>query len=175
MNLELISFKLCPFVQRSVITLLYKGTPYDITYIELDNPPKWFQDISPFGKVPVLKVEDTVIFESAVINEYIDEVTPGNLNPDEPLKKALNRSWVEVAATGIFDFYHAIISQDDEALSREVGPVIGRLSASCHRRQAKSIERMGPEWISTQRLGKPLQRLIRLACLVVGATIFKGE
>ena len=70
---ELISFKLCPFVQRSVIVLLEKEAPFDITYIDLSNPPDWFKAISPMGKVPVLKVDDTVLFESAVIMEYLDE------------------------------------------------------------------------------------------------------
>jgi glutathione S-transferase len=31
--------------------------------------------------VPVLKVDDEVLFESAVINEYLDEITGGDLQP----------------------------------------------------------------------------------------------
>ncbi|MGD8643594.1 MAG: glutathione S-transferase N-terminal domain-containing protein, partial [Chromatiales bacterium] len=57
MKLELISFKICPFVQRSVITLRHKGLPYEVTYIELDDPPPWFLEISPFGRVPALRVD----------------------------------------------------------------------------------------------------------------------
>ena len=56
------------------ITLEYKGIDYDIEYIDLANPPEWFLAISPLKKVPLLIVDGTVIFESAVINEYIDEV-----------------------------------------------------------------------------------------------------
>ena len=48
--IELISFNLCPFVQRSVITLLKKGIDFKITYIDLANPPEWFLDISPPGE-----------------------------------------------------------------------------------------------------------------------------
>jgi glutathione S-transferase len=67
--LELISFKLCPFVQRSVILLKQKGVPFDIRFIDLSDKPKWFLDISPTGKVPVLRVkhesgEEDVLFES---------------------------------------------------------------------------------------------------------------
>src|SRR5512143_528618 len=51
---HLVSFKLCPFVQRSVIMLKEKHVDFDITYIDLDNPPDWFKAISPFGKVPLL-------------------------------------------------------------------------------------------------------------------------
>ncbi|MGC9457270.1 MAG: glutathione S-transferase family protein, partial [Halothiobacillaceae bacterium] len=84
MKLELISFKLCPFVQRSVITLLHKDQPFETTFINLMDPPDWFSEISPLGKVPLLRVDDTVLFESAVINEFIDEVTPDRLMPEDP-------------------------------------------------------------------------------------------
>lgn len=92
---ELISFKLCPFVQRSVITLLEKNIDFDITYIDLENKPDWFLKISPLGKVPVLKVDNSVLFESSVINEYLDEVSPPSIHPKDPLKKAINRAWIE--------------------------------------------------------------------------------
>jgi len=95
MTLKLVSFKACPFVQRVAITLQYKGIDYDIEYIDLANPPEWFIAISPLKKVPLLIVDGTVIFESAVINEYIDEVYPPTLHPDDLLMKAINRSWIE--------------------------------------------------------------------------------
>ena len=53
MQLELISTKRCPFVQRSIITLNHKGIDYKMTFVDLDDPPQWFTRISPFGKVPV--------------------------------------------------------------------------------------------------------------------------
>jgi len=95
MALKLVSYKACPFVQRVAITLQYKGVDYDIEYIDLGNPPDWFLAISPLKKVPILIVDDTVIFESAVINEYIDEAYPPTLQPEDLLLKAKNRSWVE--------------------------------------------------------------------------------
>lgn len=59
-TIELVSFKICPFVQRSVIALNEKNIDYKITYIDLASPPDWFNEISPLGKVPVLKVDDAV-------------------------------------------------------------------------------------------------------------------
>jgi len=99
MKLELISFKICPYVQRSVIVLKHKHADFDVTYIDLGNPPDWFREISPFGKVPVLRVDDSeVIFESAVIAEFLDEVTPGEpLQPQDPLLRAKNRAWTSAA------------------------------------------------------------------------------
>ncbi len=103
--IELISFDLCPFVQRSVITLLKKGIDFKITYIDLADPPDWFLEISPLGKVPVVRYGDEVLFESAVINEFLDEITPEPIMPSEPLHKAKNIAWIEYSSQLIVDQY----------------------------------------------------------------------
>ena len=66
------------------------------------------------GKVPILKVDGAVIFESAVINEYLDETNPPSMHPTDPLQRALNRSWVEYA-TGLIVAVMAMYSAEDEA------------------------------------------------------------
>jgi glutathione S-transferase len=111
---HLVSFKLCPFVQRSVITLLHKGVDFDITYIDLANKPDWFLEISPLGKVPVLRVGETSVFESAVINEYLDETEGKPLHPKEPLARALNRAWIEFGSNIIMDQYVWSTTQDQD-------------------------------------------------------------
>ena len=58
---HLISSVTCPWVQRSVITMRAKGIKFDVTYINLREKPDWFLEISPHGKVPVLKVDDVEI------------------------------------------------------------------------------------------------------------------
>lgn len=115
MKPQLISFKLCPFVQRSVIVLLEKGVDYDIEYIDLRDPPTWFKQISPLGKVPVLKVGDEVVFESAVIMEYLDEVNPPSLHPTDPLRKAQNRAWIEFASTLFMTQFNMVMAKEQEA------------------------------------------------------------
>ena len=107
-NLELISFKLCPYVQRAVIALKEKGLDFKITYIDLKNKPEWFKKLSPMGKVPVLKVGDTVLFESAVIAEYLDETNPPALHPADPLLKAKNRAWIEYASELFMGLYRFV-------------------------------------------------------------------
>ena len=116
MSLELISFKICPFVQRAVITLLHKKVNYTLTYINLASPPEWFSQLSPFGKVPVLRVDEQhVIFESAIIDEYLDEAYPGKLLPDDALTRAIDRSWIEFATNLTLEFSGFIHSQDEES------------------------------------------------------------
>ena len=128
MKPELVSFKLCPFVQRSVIVMLEKGVPFDITYIELSNPPQWFREISPLGKVPLLKVDDTVLFESAVIMEYLDEVNPPSMHPADPLRKAHNRAWIEFIS-GLFmcQYNLAMSAQDRAAFDAQCNELRGKL------------------------------------------------
>jgi glutathione S-transferase len=94
-QLELISHNLCPYVQRAVIVLLEKNIDHTRTYIDLAQKPDWFAQISPLGKVPILKMDDQILFESQVIAEYLDEVTPGSLHPADPWQKAHHRAWIE--------------------------------------------------------------------------------
>ena len=99
-KLTLISHHLCPYVQRAAIALAEKGMPFERIYIDLANKPDWFLKISPLGKVPLLKVEhedgsESVIFESAVILEYLDETLPNPLHPADPLERARHRGWIE--------------------------------------------------------------------------------
>ncbi len=118
MSLHLISFKICPFVQRAVITLKHKNIDFDITYIDLADPPDWFLELSPLGKVPVLKVDDEVLFESAVINEYLDEITGGELQPQDPLARAKNRAWIEFASDMLGKLYMMKTSKDEEGYNK---------------------------------------------------------
>lgn len=109
-KLHLISHHLCPYVQRAVIVLSEKNIPHERTYIDLANKPDWFHDVSPLGRVPVLGTNGTSVFESQVIAEYLDEVTPGSLHPSDPLEKARHRSWIEFGSetlAAIGGFYNA--------------------------------------------------------------------
>jgi glutathione S-transferase len=96
----LVSFKTCPWVQRSAIILREKNTPFEFRHIESDNRPDWFLAISPHKKVPVLRIDDKVtLFESNAINEYLDEVEQPRLHPAVPIERAINRAWTDYVPT----------------------------------------------------------------------------
>lgn len=97
MKPRLISYKQCSYAQRVAIVLNQKSIEYEIEYIDLADPPGWFKEISPFGKVPILQVDGAVLWESVVINEYLDETYPNRLHPSDPVLRARNRSWIEHA------------------------------------------------------------------------------
>jgi len=84
-TVELISSSTCPFAQRSRMVLLTKGVSFAFTEISLDDKPDWFLNISPYAKVPVLRHRESVLYESSVINEYLEEVFPDPpLLPQDP-------------------------------------------------------------------------------------------
>ena len=137
-RLELISHHLCPYVQRAVITLLEKEIPHDRTYIDLANKPDWFLKISPLGKVPLLKVEDEVLFESAVICEYLDEITPGSLHPADPLERAKHRAWIEFGSSILNTIAALYTAPNQEAFEQKRQELLDKFN-----------------WIERNKLGEP--------------------
>jgi glutathione S-transferase len=125
--IELISFNLCPFVQRSVITLLKKDIDFKITYIDLANPPEWFLEISPLAKVPVVRYGDDVLFESAVINEFLDEITPDSIMPIAALDKAKDRAWIEFSSQLIVDQYLMSVADNSADFDKHRESLITKL------------------------------------------------
>jgi glutathione S-transferase len=120
-KLTLISFPTCPYVQRAVIALKEKNVDFDVVYIDLANKPDWFLAISPLGKVPVLKVErdghePAIVFESAVILEYLEETTPGRLHPEDALERAQHRSWIEFGSQVLGDLWRVSNAKDTAEL-----------------------------------------------------------
>jgi glutathione S-transferase len=109
-KLTLISHHLCPYVQRAAIALGEKGVPFERVVIDLDKKPEWFLEISPLGKVPLLLIEDdgeqTALFESAAICEYLDETQPGQrLHPGDALLRARHRGWIEFGSSILSDLW----------------------------------------------------------------------
>ena len=81
-----------------------KQVEFEVTYVDLRDKPDWFLDISPHGKVPVLKVDDEILFESNAITEFLDEMFEPRLHPADPFKRARNRAWTDFVP----DFYRAL-------------------------------------------------------------------
>jgi glutathione S-transferase len=124
---ELISNLLCPYTQRAAIQLIEKGLPYERAYIDLAARPAWFAQLSPLGKVPVLRVGDEALFESAVICEYIEEVAPARpMWPTDPLDRARERAWAEFASTVIADVFGFYMAPDAAAFDRKCADLAAR-------------------------------------------------
>lgn len=120
--MKIVSFKICPFVQRVTALLEAKGISYDIEFIKLSDKPQWFLDISPTGQVPVLITDEgEALFESDAIVEYIEEVTPP-LAPDvTPVQRAKDRAWSHQASKHYLVQCSTMQSSDKKALSEREG------------------------------------------------------
>ncbi|KKJ78264.1 hypothetical protein WH95_02820 [Kiloniella litopenaei] len=125
-QIDLVSFALCPYVQRAIIILDEKKIPHNRTYIDLSDKPDWFKAISPLGKVPLLQTEQGVLFESAVIGEYLDEVTTGSLHPTDPFEKARHRSWIEFGSTILASIAGLYSAPDAKTFREKRAVIIGK-------------------------------------------------
>ena len=95
-TIELFSFEGCPYAQRSRMMLVEKNIDCKMVEIDLKNRPNWFSKLAPLGKVPLLRHNGHVIYESRIINEYLEEVFPlPKLLPNNNIKRAITRFWVE--------------------------------------------------------------------------------
>ncbi len=130
----LVSHKLCPYVQRAAISLAEKHVAFDRIDVDLSNKPDWFREISPLGKVPLLKVmqdeAEDIIFESAVILEYLEDTLGNPLHPADPLMRARHRGWIEFASAmlnAIGRLYNAgtetRFTEEKEALAAMLGRI----------------------------------------------------
>ena len=111
-----------------MIALRAKNIEFEVTYINLQDKPDWFLEISPHGKVPVLKVDGTILFESNAIAEFLDETAAPRLHPEDPLKRARHRAWTDF----IPDFASALntinYAPDKEALDKAISDAPKRLA-----------------------------------------------
>jgi glutathione S-transferase len=118
-EIQLYSAAVCPFAQRSRIVLYEKGIDFSVHEIDLKNKPTDFETISPHGKVPVLIHGASRIWESTIINEYLEEVFPQPpLMPEPPALRALVRIWVDFVNTRFIPaFYKLLLAQEAQEQS----------------------------------------------------------
>jgi glutathione S-transferase len=88
------------FSQRARVVLLEKGIDFTPIEVDLQNKPADFLQVSRYGKVPAIQHGDVKLYESAIINEYLDEVFPEPpLLPKDPAERAIARIWIDYANT----------------------------------------------------------------------------
>jgi RNA polymerase-associated protein len=82
----------CPFSQRCRFVLFEKGMDFEIRDVDLYNKPEDISIMNHYGQVPILVERDLILYESNIINEYIDERFPHpQLMPADPVQRARAR------------------------------------------------------------------------------------
>ncbi len=141
----------CPFAQRTRLVLREKGIDYAQTDIDLEHPPAWYLALSPTGKVPLLKHGDTLLWESSIINEYLDERFPAPaLMPTDPAERARLRIWIDYANTQFLPWFYKLLLEQSPArqvvLARTLSERLATLEAEAF------TNTPGPYW-SGEELG----------------------
>jgi glutathione S-transferase len=106
---KLYDFKSSPNCQRVKVVLEEKKIPYETVNIDLragaQKTPEYLK-INPYGKVPAMVDGDTVIYESCIINEYLEEKYPvPRLLPTDPTARAKARILIDFGLTQMDSVY----------------------------------------------------------------------
>ena len=115
-----------PFSHRCRIVLYEKGMDFEIIDVDLMNKPEDLAVMNPYNTTPVLVERDLVLYESNIINEYIDERFPHpQLMPADPVMRARARLF-------LFRFEQDLFSH---VKARESGPAQGHEKARLYIRE----------------------------------------
>ena len=102
-SIRLYSAKGCPFARRTRLVLHEKGAEFETHEVDFRNKSEEFLEASPTGKVPVVVVDGDSLYESNIVNQYLDEVhEEPRLMPGDPKTRAYARIWMARADD---DFY----------------------------------------------------------------------
>ena len=98
-----------PFSHRCRIVLFEKGMDFEVIDVDLYNKPEDIAVINPYNRVPVLVDRDLVLYESNIINEYIDERFPHpQLMPPDPIMRARARQLLHTFEHELFSHIEAL-------------------------------------------------------------------
>ena len=150
MSIELITAEVCPYAQRSHMCLLEKGLEFERREVDLHNKPDWFLAVSPYGKVPVLKDGDTRVFESGIINEYLEDAYPQpRLLPDDAASKAEARIWIDFDDTKLLTTHYRMLLSEEQSRRRELAEEMKELLVYLEK-EGFVEDRGGPYWFGAE-------------------------
>jgi glutathione S-transferase len=132
----------CPFCQKVRVVLSEKDLEFEKVLVDLHKGEQKlpeFLKLNPYGKVPVLIDEDVVVYDSTIINEYLDDEYPNpSLMPEDSASRARVRqledfcdnSFIPPAGLVMAELHKPEAERDADKVRRcqgEVTRVLGRL------------------------------------------------
>src|SRR5271154_7476568 len=114
----------CPFSQRCRLVLFEKGMDFEIRDVDLFNKPEDIAVMNPYGQVPILVERDLILYESNIINEYIDERFPHpQLMPADPVRRARARLFLHRFEKELFSHIDTLEGNNQKQLEQARGLV----------------------------------------------------
>jgi glutathione S-transferase len=135
--MKLYDFLPCPFGQKVRIVLAEKGLSYELIQVDLTQGEQRrpeFRRLNPFGRVPVLVDEDTTIYDSTIIAEYLEDEYP-----EPPLLPAVGSSALRAQARIWEDIA-------DTSFTLQVGQFMAEIGKAEADRDSSRIQRL-QQWI----------------------------
>lgn len=147
-QIQIVSASVCPFAQRTRLVLLEKGLAFDLIEIDVRHKPAWLKDLSPYEKVPAIRHGETRVYESAIINEYLEEVFPEPpLMPRDPGLRAQVRIWIDYCnAQFIPAYYKLLLAQNADKQAHLADKVRAQLRF-VEREGLARLSGAGPYWL----------------------------
>ncbi|HYL58248.1 MAG TPA: glutathione S-transferase family protein [Candidatus Acidoferrales bacterium] len=131
--IKLYDYLPCPYGQKVRIVLAEKALTYDLVSVDLtqhENRKPDFLRLSLFGRVPVLVDDDTTIYDSTIINEYLEDEYP-----EPPLLPPVGSSAMRSRARLFEDFA-------DTSFTPQVGQLIAELAKPEAERDQNRLQRL---------------------------------
>lgn len=138
--IKLYDFLPCPFGQKVRLVLAEKSLSYELVPVDIGRGEQRrpeFLRLNPYGRVPVLVDEDTVVYDSTIINEYLDDEYP-----DPPVLPRIESSSLRARARLFEDFADASFTPQVGQLMMEIAKGEAERDGSRLSRLHQSIERV---------------------------------
>jgi glutathione S-transferase len=138
--IKLYDFLPCPFGQKVRIVLAEKSLSYELVAVDLTRGEQRrpeFLRLNPYGKVPVLLDEETTVYDSTIIAEYLDDEYP-----DPPLLPSLESSAMRARARLFEDFADTSFTPPVGQLMAELAKPEGDRDANRLARLRQTVERV---------------------------------
>ena len=126
----------CPYCQKVRVVLAEKDLEFERKPVDLrkgEQRTAEFLKLNPYGKVPVLVDDDVIVYDSTLINEYLDEEYPNPmLMPEDSAGRAQVRM-LEDLSDNLF------LPWADVLLAEVHKPEAERDAEKCHRYQGEMV------------------------------------
>ena len=127
--MTLYSATTCPFSHRCRIVLFEKGMDFQIIDVDLYNKPEDLAVMSPYSQPPVLIERDLVLYESNIINEYVDDRFPHpQLMPADPVMRARARLFLHRFEQELFCHIDAVENGSPKVADKARAAICDNLS-----------------------------------------------
>lgn len=120
----------CPFSHRCRIVLHEKGMDFEIRDVDMHGLPEEVAAMNPYNQLPILVERDLILYESNIINEYIDERFPHpQLMPADPVMRARARLFLFNFERDLFSYVRQIMEGPQKAADKARSIIRDNLTA----------------------------------------------